>query len=82
MHEVLIFILGFTLGTIGTTIAAYLGGHLVIRTYMELTQPHYELPNKVEEDTTNTTQSESYDWGEYEGYLAPPIGDDGGDPEA
>ena len=38
---------GISVGTIGTGCAVYIGGHLVLRTYMELTQPHLELPNTV-----------------------------------
>ena len=59
MQEILIFASGTIVGTVSTCIAVYLGGNLVMRTYMELTQPHYELPDTVEdtpEDTRTRTQ--------------------------
>ena len=45
MHEVLILGVGIMVGTIGTGCAVYLGGHLVLRIYMELTQLDLLLPN-------------------------------------
>ena len=82
MHEVLILGAGIMVGTIGTGCAVYLGGHLVLRTYMELTQPHLLLPNTVEDDTDKTSDPEGYDWEEYDAYLKPPMDDSGGEPEA
>ena len=82
MHEVLILGAGIMVGTIGTGCAVYLGGHLVMRTYMELTQTHIELPNTVEDDTDSTPQPEGYDWEEYDAYLKPPMDESGGEPEA
>ena len=83
MHEVLIFGVGIMVGTVGTGLAVYLGGHLVLRTYMELTQPHIELPNTVDDNTnTSSTDPDGYDWDEYESYLNAPMDDKGGEPEA
>ena len=81
MQEILIFASGTIVGTVSTCIAVYLGGNLVMRTYMELTQPHYELPDTVEGNTTTTT-ADGYDWDEYDEYLRPPHDDKGGEPEA
>ena len=82
MHEVLIFGVGIAVGTIGTGCAVYLCGHLVLRTYMELTQPHLLLPDTVKDDTDKSIDPEGYDWDEYDAYLKPPLDDNGGEPEA
>jgi len=85
MHEVLILGIGFLVGTTVTLIGGALGAHLVMRTYMELTQPHLDIPNTVDNNKDNTdmtSQPEGYDWDEYDNYLTPPIGDDGEDPKA
>jgi len=82
MHEVLIFGVGIMVGTIGTGCAVYLGGHLVLRTYIELTQPHLLLPDTVKDDTNTSPDPDSYDWDEYDAYLRPPHDDKGGEPEA
>ena len=83
MHEVLILGVGILVGTLVTGISGYLGGHLVLRTYLELTQTHLELPNTVEDNTnTTTTQPDGYDWQEYDQYIAAPIDEDGNEPEA
>ena len=84
MHEVLILGTGIVIGTISTGVAVYLGGYLVLRTYMDLTQPHIELPNTIvdNKENTTTTQPDGYDWNEYDNYLTPPLGDDGEEPEA
>ena len=81
MHEVLIFGIGITVGTIGTGCAVYLGGHLVLQTYLELTQPHIDIPDTVD-DNTDTAVADGYDWSEYDTYLKMPLDDDGGEPEA
>ena len=81
MHEVLILGVGIMVGTIGTGCAVYLGGHLVLRTYMELTQPHLLL-DTVKENTDKPIDPEGYDWDEYDAYLKPPLDDNGGEPEA
>ena len=81
MQEILIFASGTIVGTVSTCIAVYLGGNLVMRTYMELTQPHYELPDIVE-DNTDTATTDGYDWDEYDDYLRTPHDDKGGEPEA
>ena len=84
MVHSLIFIGSFIIGTLVTLVAVYLGGHLVLRTYLELTQTHQEVPDTIGDNTTTnkTTEPEAYDWSEYESYLTPPIGEDGEDPEA
>ena len=82
MHEILILGAGIMVGTIGIGCAEYLGGHLVLRTYIELTQLHLLLPNAVEDDTDKTSDPESYDWEEYDAYLKPPMDENGGEPEA
>lgn len=84
MNEFLILLTGVIVGTISTGVAVYLGGHLVLRTYLELTQPHLEVPNTVEQDTDNTTTTtpEGYDWDEYDNYLSPPLGDEDEGPKA
>ena len=52
MQDILIFVTGTIVGTVSTCITVYLGGNLVMRTYMELTQPHYELPDTVDVNTS------------------------------
>ena len=81
MHEVSFILIGLGIGTLGTLIATYLGGYLVIRTYLELTTPH--IDNTVEDNSnTDTTQPEGYDWDEYDNYLTPPLVDDEEGPKA
>ena len=82
MHEVLILGAGIMVGTIGTGCSVYLGGHLVLRTYIELTQPHLLLPDTVEDNTDKAIDPEGYDWDEYDAYLRPPHDEKDREPEA
>lgn len=83
MQEVLIFAVGFIGGTISTGCAVYLGGHLVLRSYLELTSPYPQVEdtNKDKDKDTATTNG-GYDWDEYDSYIKPPRDDEGEEPEA
>ena len=69
-------------GTVFTAAGVCLGAWLVKRTYSELTHPQSLLYKEEEDTVDNTVKPEGYDWDEYDQYLKPPLGDDGGDPEA
>jgi hypothetical protein len=55
MQKILIFATEIIIDTVSTCITVYLGENLVILTYMQLTKPHYTLPDIVDINTATTT---------------------------
>ena len=81
MQESLLVLAGIIVGTVFTGSGCVLGAYLVKKTYIEVTQT-YPVIVEVDEDNNKVDEPEGYDWSEYDSYLKPPLGDDGGDPEA
>ena len=82
MHEVLLLLTGVLIGTVITSVGLYFGVKIVKLTYTEMTYPQEIVTNTQGENTSKQPEVESYDWDEYQSQLTPPLGDDGGEPEA